>query len=176
MNADSRSLSPSTGIFKKGRADDSELSDGFISKTIIFSSRGTLRGPDVRKEPLQHLASGFSSRCSKRALHEQLKRAGGSYRRWSMGGTTPKPIRFCSTDFGRGGRMARQKTTSLFTWVRFLTRASNYTRRLKMRNLVLIGVILTLAACNTVAGAGQDMSQAGHEITGEAQEHMDDDD
>lgn len=45
-----------------------------------------------------------------------------------------------------------------------------------MRNLVLLGVLLTLAACNTVAGAGQDMTHAGHEITGEAQEHMDHDD
>ena len=46
-----------------------------------------------------------------------------------------------------------------------------------MKRIFLIGFVLMqpamLAACNTVAGAGQDMSHAGHEVTGEAREHQD---
>lgn len=46
-----------------------------------------------------------------------------------------------------------------------------------MKRLLMIGFVILqpamLAGCNTVAGAGQDMSHAGHEITGEANEHKD---
>lgn len=44
-----------------------------------------------------------------------------------------------------------------------------------MNKLALIALAclpLFTAACNTVAGAGQDMSHAGHEVTEEAREHQ----
>jgi len=37
--------------------------------------------------------------------------------------------------------------------------------------VVLFGASTFLTACNTVAGVGQDVSHAGHEITEEAKEH-----
>ena len=37
--------------------------------------------------------------------------------------------------------------------------------------IVLFGASTFLSACNTVAGVGQDVSHAGHEITEEAKEH-----
>lgn len=43
-----------------------------------------------------------------------------------------------------------------------------------MKTLALIALACTsllVTACNTVAGAGQDVSHAGHEITEEANEH-----
>ncbi|HTK84590.1 MAG TPA: entericidin A/B family lipoprotein [Patescibacteria group bacterium] len=43
-----------------------------------------------------------------------------------------------------------------------------------MKKIVLITLAclpLLTAACNTMAGAGEDVSHAGHEITGEANEH-----
>lgn len=44
-----------------------------------------------------------------------------------------------------------------------------------MKRLILLSFLIlqsvTLAACNTVSGAGQDVSHAGHAITGEANEH-----
>jgi len=36
---------------------------------------------------------------------------------------------------------------------------------------LLAGVGLTLAACNTAAGFGQDMTQAGHAITNSAEQN-----
>jgi predicted small secreted protein len=44
-----------------------------------------------------------------------------------------------------------------------------------MKKIALIALAcmpLLTAACNTVAGAGQDMSHAGHEVTEEAHEHQ----
>jgi predicted small secreted protein len=43
-----------------------------------------------------------------------------------------------------------------------------------MKKIALIALAcmpLLTAACNTMAGAGEDVSHAGHEITGEANEH-----
>jgi len=37
--------------------------------------------------------------------------------------------------------------------------------------LLLTGAASMLSACNTTAGAGRDLSAAGHAVTGEAQEH-----
>jgi predicted small secreted protein len=37
--------------------------------------------------------------------------------------------------------------------------------------VVIIGASTFLNACNTVAGAGKDVSKAGHEVTEEANEH-----
>ena len=37
--------------------------------------------------------------------------------------------------------------------------------------IALIGVSTFLNACNTIAGAGRDVSKAGSEITEEAKEH-----
>jgi predicted small secreted protein len=37
--------------------------------------------------------------------------------------------------------------------------------------IVLVGASTFLTACHTVAGAGQDISHAGSEITEEAREH-----
>jgi predicted small secreted protein len=43
-----------------------------------------------------------------------------------------------------------------------------------MRKLIILAAIaasLTVAACNTVEGAGKDVSKAGHEVSEEAREH-----
>ncbi|KAB7739159.1 entericidin A/B family lipoprotein [Parvibaculum sedimenti] len=37
--------------------------------------------------------------------------------------------------------------------------------------VVLSGASMALTACNTVEGAGKDVSKAGSEISGEAREH-----
>jgi predicted small secreted protein len=37
--------------------------------------------------------------------------------------------------------------------------------------MLLTGTGIALSACNTTAGAGEDMSAAGHKITNEANEH-----
>lgn len=44
-----------------------------------------------------------------------------------------------------------------------------------MREILLSAVLaaLTLSACNTVKGAGQDMSSAGHAVTSEADKAQD---
>jgi predicted small secreted protein len=39
--------------------------------------------------------------------------------------------------------------------------------------LLLLAGTATLAACNTVAGAGQDISKGGHAITNSAEKHSD---
>ena len=43
-----------------------------------------------------------------------------------------------------------------------------------MRNIVLLFIVaaagLSMAACNTVAGAGKDVSSAGHAVTDTAQD------
>ena len=36
---------------------------------------------------------------------------------------------------------------------------------------ILFGAASLLSGCNTTAGAGKDISAAGHEMTGEANEH-----
>jgi entericidin B len=41
--------------------------------------------------------------------------------------------------------------------------------RVPSRALIALIALLGLAACNTVAGAGQDLSNAGHAIAGTAQ-------
>ena len=48
-------------------------------------------------------------------------------------------------------------------------KAKNMKRIILVSLLVLQTVAMT--GCNTVAGAGEDVSHAGHEVTGEANEH-----
>ena len=44
-----------------------------------------------------------------------------------------------------------------------------------MKRLILVSLLLmqtvTMTACNTMAGAGQDVSHAGHAVTNEANEN-----
>ena len=46
-----------------------------------------------------------------------------------------------------------------------------------MKKLILLTFVILQSAmtagCNTVAGAGEDVSHAGHAVTGEANEHKD---
>jgi entericidin B len=44
------------------------------------------------------------------------------------------------------------------------TRLGNHT----MRKLILLGLLLSVAACNTIEGAGRDMSSAGKAVAGAA--------
>jgi entericidin B len=37
-----------------------------------------------------------------------------------------------------------------------------------MRKLILLGLLLSVAACNTIEGAGRDMSSAGKAVAGAA--------
>lgn len=39
--------------------------------------------------------------------------------------------------------------------------------------LIALGCTVLLTACNTVAGAGQDISKGGHAITNSAEQHSD---
>lgn len=39
--------------------------------------------------------------------------------------------------------------------------------------LILLGSTVLLTACNTVAGAGEDISKGGHAITNSAEKHSD---
>ncbi|MGN6668496.1 MAG: entericidin A/B family lipoprotein [Trinickia sp.] len=39
--------------------------------------------------------------------------------------------------------------------------------------IIALGCTVLLAACNTVAGAGQDISKGGHAITNSAEQHSD---
>lgn len=46
-------------------------------------------------------------------------------------------------------------------------------RRFLLPLLALLAAVPLLAACNTVAGAGKDMSNAGHSLTNSAEQHQD---
>jgi predicted small secreted protein len=37
-----------------------------------------------------------------------------------------------------------------------------------IRTLVVLGLLITLSACNTIAGAGRDVTSAGRAVTGAA--------